>query len=113
MDFIVPLDGGELDGVLVLGRELADGLSLEHVSVTDLELDDFGLPVGEGIDLESGRQGEDVIRHPGRLVLGVDDHGKAQLLPEVVDFPAIVGIDIEGNDVYKQEIAKYAEMLNK
>ena len=32
---------------------------------------------------------------------------------EVVDFPAIVGIDIEGNDVYKQEIAKYAEMLNK
>ena len=30
---------------------------------------------------------------------------------EVVDFPAIVGIDIEGNDVYKQEIAKYAEML--
>ena len=32
---------------------------------------------------------------------------------EVVDFPAIVGIDIEGNDVYKLEIAKYAELLNK
>ena len=30
---------------------------------------------------------------------------------EVVDFPAIVGIDIEGEDVYKQEIAKYAELL--
>jgi fumarate hydratase subunit beta len=30
-----------------------------------------------------------------------------------VDFPAIVGIDIEGNDVYKLEIAKYAELLNK
>ncbi len=107
MDFIVPLDGGELDGVLVLGRELADGLSLEHVSVTDLELDDFGLPVGEGIDLESGRQGEDVIRHPGRLVLGVDDHGKAQLLPEVVDFPAVVGVPDPGNCGASLDLAGY------
>ncbi len=32
---------------------------------------------------------------------------------DVVDFPAIVGIDIEGNDVYKLEISKYREFLNK
>ena len=30
---------------------------------------------------------------------------------QVVDFPAIVGIDIEGNDVYKKEITKYKELL--
>lgn len=29
---------------------------------------------------------------------------------EVVDFPAIVGIDIEGNDVYKIEQAKYDKL---
>lgn len=32
---------------------------------------------------------------------------------QVVDFPAIVGIDIEGNDVYKVEIEKYHTLLNK
>lgn len=29
---------------------------------------------------------------------------------EVVDFPAIVGIDIEGNDTYKIEMAKYRKL---
>lgn len=29
---------------------------------------------------------------------------------EVVDFPAIVGIDIEGNDVYGIEQAKYDKL---
>ena len=38
-------------------------------------------------------------------------HGNYDYVGFVFHDNGIVGIDIEGNDVYKQEIAKYAELL--
>ena len=47
--------------------------------------------MGKGVDLQRCGQIQDAGRLSSRLHLGIDDHGKAQLLPEIAHLPAVVG----------------------
>ena len=63
--------------------------------------------MGKGVDFEGRRQGEDVVRHPGRFVLGVDDHRQPQLFAQIVQLPAVVGIADAGDGGAAADIAGY------
>ena len=67
-------------------RHAVDGIALRH-----LNLDELRLAVGEGVNLKGSRQIENSGCLLGCLKLGIDNHGKTQLVPEVADLLAVIG----------------------
>ncbi len=90
-DLPVPLGGTDQD----IGRDALaqrDQVhAVQHIALRHLELDQIGLSVGEGVDLQRGGQVEDAGDLCRRLHLRIDDHGQAQLFPQIAGLLAVIG----------------------
>ena len=67
------------------------------MSFRNLVLNQFCLAMCEGVNLKSGRKIEDTSNLSCRFKLGINDHGKAQLISQIAYFFGIVRITNTSN----------------
>ena len=68
-----------------LGVDLAYGHALQPGAGGHADVEQLDAPLGEGVHADRGREADQAGHHAGSGQLGVDDHGKAELVADEAD----------------------------